>query len=211
MNIYFINKYASLKGPFDITDSHRNKIIKIGDVCLRDTQTGIAFMLVVSSVNSWNACLCAGIAQGDINLNANTLLFHFDGISKRSGDIQKLKVLNSIFCEPPLCDFFKNAIDILSYKCDFWNASVFYKIHTNTPIPVLDITNSKNRVGNVDVNRPLFWEYFNEDIQNTFFVERVEKKSLKSIYKAIREKHPNDFRQALKQFLEDNPNASIYD
>ena len=46
MNIYFVNRYSRLKGPFDIIDTIRKHIIKVGDICLRDTTGGVEFLVV---------------------------------------------------------------------------------------------------------------------------------------------------------------------
>lgn len=88
MNVYFVNRYSKLKGPFDIIDSNRQHIIKIGDICLRDTTEGVAFYVVYNTSNSWNSCKVVGIGDNDVLSNiGNTLLFSFDGLSRRKGDV----------------------------------------------------------------------------------------------------------------------------
>ena len=91
MTIYFINKKSTLNGPFDVTDAHFNKIIRIGDVCIRDTDCGMQFLLVVSNINRWSSCNCIGLSNViKHDIEANMLLFSFDGINRRKGDISSL-------------------------------------------------------------------------------------------------------------------------
>ena len=94
MNIYYVNRYSKYKGPFDIIDSNREHIIKGGDICLRDYIEGVAFLIVNSSDNSWNACKQVGIGNHDSLVDqGNTLLFSFDGLHRRKGNAALLKQL----------------------------------------------------------------------------------------------------------------------
>ncbi len=83
MNIYFINKKSTLKGPFDITNSLRQRFIRIGDVILRDTENGLTFNIVNSNINRWNSCKCISSVDSNLQMEGNTLLFFYDGISKQ--------------------------------------------------------------------------------------------------------------------------------
>ena len=75
MNIDFVNRHSKLKGPFDIIDSNRQHIIKVGDICLRDTVDGVSFYVVYNSTNMWNACKMVGIGRNDtLSETGNTLL-----------------------------------------------------------------------------------------------------------------------------------------
>ena len=125
MNIYFVNRYSKLKGPFDIIDSNRQHLIKVGDICLRDTIEGVAFYVVYNSTNMWNACKLVGVGRNETLPDiGNTLLFSFDGLSRRRGDITLIKLLTLCFREKVIDDFFRNAVDILEYKKDFWDGSL---------------------------------------------------------------------------------------
>ena len=77
-SIVFINKNSRLKGPFDITNAHRKKIMRVCDVCIRDTPKGLAFLLICSEINTWSSCRCIGITKGSIRSEGNTLLFSFE-------------------------------------------------------------------------------------------------------------------------------------
>ena len=112
MHIYFVNQYSKIVGPFDITDSNHQKNIRNGDVIIRDTSDGLCFLIVTSSINKWNRCKCIDTVQDHLKIEGNFLLFSFDGISKRFGDIQSITELNQLFNSPPCHDFFENALSI---------------------------------------------------------------------------------------------------
>lgn len=214
MNIYFVNKDSTLKGPFDITNSQRQRIIKIGDVILRETANGLAFNIVVANENKWSSCKCVECTDRNLNLEGNTLLFGFDGINKRMGNIKTIRKLKILFPTPPLLTFFENAISILSYQSDFWNLDIFYDIHKMTSIdlkqqnklpPHIETNNDK------DTNEYLFEMYMDEESELLFKSLLKQKTPLRSIYSEIRKLYPERFRKALKAFLKKHPNSTIYD
>lgn len=129
MNIYFVNRYSNYRGPFDISASNRKHIINVGDICLRDYKDGVDFLLVCSSENSWSACKRVGTGNnGEMSGCRDTLLFSFDGISRRKGNISLIKNLSTCFREKVVFDFFCNAIDILEYRRDSWDSSLFSRM-----------------------------------------------------------------------------------
>ena len=213
MNIYFVNRYSKLKGPFDIIDSDRKHIMKVGDICLRDTTSGVEFLVVHTSNNSWNTCKCVGLGKNDVLLNhGNTLLLSFDGLHKRKGNITLLNQLTTCFREKVIFDFFENAIDILEYNCDSWDASLFPKFFSPNQEFVklksveLNITHPNN------TSYPsVFSKYLSDELLTQLITYLKEGKTLKDAYNVIREKHPELFRKALMKFLIENPNGTIFD
>ena len=213
MIIYLVNRYARLKGPFDIIDSNREHIIKVGDICLRDTIEGVAFYVVCSSNNTWNACKLVGIGNNEsLPELGNTLLFSFDAIHKRKGNISLLKLVSSCFREKVIIDFICNAIDILEYKRDYWDLSLFQKLFDNKQELITTNEISKSRVTSSSVSFPShFAQYLNEDLLSLLSTTIKEGKSIKDAYFIIREKYPEQFRKALVKFLMENPSGTIYD
>ena len=129
MNIYYINRYSKYKGPFDIMDSNRERIIKVGDICLCDYLEGVAFLVVCESENSWKACKNIDIGNNSVlSSYGNMLLFSFDGFHKRKGNAYLIKQLLICYSEKVIIDFFKNAIDILEYKTDLWDVSIISQL-----------------------------------------------------------------------------------
>lgn len=212
MNIYFVNRRSKLKGPYDIIDSHRKKIIKVGDICLHDCDEGMSFLIVVGLENSWNACKRVGVGDhGAFSGIGNTLVFSFDGLHKRYGNVALIKQLQECFIEKTIVDFFNNAIDIILYKTDFWDASLLGQLYSTC-----------NNSINQDVIKPsviqttgdypsVFAKYLDETLMNLLTQCLDEGYVLKDAYKLLREKEPGLFRVALLEYLAENPNGTIYD
>ena len=141
MNIYLINRQASYKGPFDILGSNREQILNVGDVCLRETVDGIAFLYVYRTDNTWSSCLFVGIGTKNNLIGLEeSLLYSYDGVHKRQGDISLIKKLLHCFREKVIVDFFKNAIDILEFKNDAWDVRLFQEFFS----PVKELVSQKD-------------------------------------------------------------------
>lgn len=213
MNIYYVNKYSKLKGPFDIIDSNRQHIIKVGDICLRDTIDGVAFYVVYNSSNSWNSCKLVGNGANDtLSDIGNTLLFSFDGLSKRKGDIALIKQIRMCFREKVIDDFFCNALDILEYKKDFWEGSLFPQFFASSQ-ELVDRDEQNNLDESTDTNHypSIFAKYLNNELQELLINCLNEGNELKEAYQILRNKHPEMFRKALMKFLTENPSGTIFD
>ncbi len=213
MNIYLVNRYSKLKGPFDIIDSNHQCIMKVGDICLRDTIKGVAFYVVYNLTNAWNACNLVGIGRNDVLSEiGNTLLFSFDGLSKRKGNITLIKQIAPCFKEKVIDDFFRNAVDILEYKKDLWDGSLFPQFFASFQ-ELIERDELKRQGIKNDTNRypSVFAKYLSKDLLDLLTTSLNEGKELKDAYLTLREKHPVMFRKALKQFVIENPNSTIYD
>ena len=213
MNIYFVNRYSKLKGPFDIIDSNRQHIIKVGDICLRDTIEGVVFYVVYSSTNMWNACKLVGVGINDtLSEIGNTLLFSFDGLSRRKGDIKLIEQLTLCFREKVIDDFFRNAVDILEYKKDFWDGTLFPQFFASSQEYVHRDEKKKPDVSTETNYYPtVFSQYLSKELLELLTTSLNKGNELKEAYLILREKHPEMFRNALMKFLTENPSSSIYD
>lgn len=213
MNIYFVNRYSKLKGPFDIIDSNRQHIIKVGDICLRDTFEGVAFYVVYNSTNLWNACKLVGIGKNDVlSEKGNALLFSFDGLSRRKGDIALIKQIRVCFREKVIDEFFCNAVEILDYKKDFWEGSLFPQFFASSQ-ELVDRDEQKKPDESTDTNYypSIFAKYLSKELLELLISILNEGYELKEAYQILREKHPEMFREALMQFLTKNPSGTIFD
>lgn len=190
-------------------DAHRNKIIKIGDVCIREDSHVVSCLLVVSETNRWSACKCIGYAEGTLNLEGNTLLFSFDGLNGRYGKMNEIEALSTIFNEEPLHSFFSNASEILSYNRDLWDISTFGKILSLSPIELPTMVKEEPVTNIKGITK--FEGYLSEDSRTLFLSLHSEGQTLREAYQVVRQKYPDDFRQAMKCFLKENPQATIYD
>lgn len=210
MVIYFLNKKSTIKGPFDIMDAYRNRIMKVGDVCIREDNCGVSCLLIIDENNRWNTCKLIGYAKGNLRLEGNTLLFYFDGVSKRFGKIKECETICKLFTYEPLHSFFTNAVEILTYKCDQWNIATFSKILTLSPIKTPTIVKEEEHA-KYNTCITLFERYLSNESHHLFVELHSFENSLRKIYQEIRQKYPDDFRHAMKKFLTENPTKTIYD
>lgn len=213
MNIYYVNRNSNLKGPFDIIDSNRQHIIKVGDICLRDTSDGIAFYVVYNSSNSWNSCKVVGFGDNDtLSDIGNTLLFSFDGLSRRKGNIALIKQARMCFREKVIDDFFCNALDILEYKRDFWEGSLFPQFFASSQ-ELVDRDEQRKSDVSTDTNHypSIFAKYLNKELLEQLINSLNEGNELKEAYQNLRKEHPELFRKALMKFLTENPGGTIFD
>ena len=213
MNIYLVNRYSKFKGPFDIIGFNREHIIRVGDICLRDYVEGVAFLVVCSSKNSWNACKRVGIGNNEVlNGQGNTLLFSFDGLHKRKGNVFLIKQLSDCFREKVIVDFFTNAIDILEYKKDLWDVSLFSRFFASSQDLITRPETIKSSVIPNSRRYPsVFAKYLDDELLELLTASLNEGNGLKEAYMILRDKDPMLFRAALMKFLAENPKRTIFD
>lgn len=209
MIIYFVNKNSRIKGPYDILDSKRKRIINIGDICIREQEDKIDLMLVVSNVNKWNSCVLLGNACIKMEHDANMLLFEYNGTKQRQGNTNALEKLRNGLENTLLTQFFQNAVEILQYKRDFWEISVLENIYKYSS----EGTNAKFKIKKEDVlsKIPLFASYLRGNAADFFKRKYLVSENIKNVYQEIKAKYPDEFRRALIQFLGENPSCTIYD
>ena len=210
MNVYFVNKESTLKGPYDIVDATRTKIIRMGDVCIQESNQGLSVLLVVSSQNDWKYCKLLGHTKLNYNFGNNKLLFSFNGIKQRLGNQEILELLSCAFNNNKINLFFKNALNILTYQCDLWDVTTLNEL---LQVP---ISNGEKRF----IHKPhqsntkyvtLFESYLSKESQFIFEKLYNDKQPLKKIYTTIRQQYASDFRKALFKFIKEHPKKTIYD
>lgn len=214
MNIYFINRNSSWKGPFDVKDAKNNKILTLGDICIHDTKDGLVLLYVDCNVNTWNSCKIIGRGINDeFTQTGNTLLFSHNGISRRRGNIGLLKTLKSSFHHKYIDSFFTNAIEILEYKRDFWDFGIFqqlYKLISGSNCHVTCCQGIDKKQENYQRYPSLFASYFDETIVKEFFQSLDKGKTLRDAYNEIRNANPILFRNKFQSFFHDHPKKNIY-
>lgn len=215
MNIYFINRNSKWKGPFDVIDARNKRIINIGDVCLRDTNEGISFLLVENNTNKWNSCRTIGYGINEkFSQIGNSLLFSFDGVSNRHGNIDLLRTLVGCYTENRIIIFFSNAIEILEYEKDFWDFGVLQQLLT----PPQDVFNQQEgEMMEIKSNSSpkhfpsKFISYFDDSTIDKIISLLNSGKTLHESYAFIRNAQPAAFQTAFVKFLKENPEKTIYD
>ena len=211
MNIYFVSRKSRIKGPSEITDSNRKRIISVGDFCVREREYGIEILWVVQdNTSSWKACSLVASSSTPIACESNTLLFAYDGASLRHGNLSLLRNLALVF-EGNAHEFFQNAVSILTYQEDCWDVRIFQSFHESAH--VLEEPLSKDVQLSVEepFMRLLFLNYLPEPLKREFRDLINQGLDSKQAYATLRTNHSVDFYKALEIFLRDNPTSTIYD
>lgn len=169
MNVYFVNRYSKIKGPFDVFNNNRKQLLNVGDICLRSCDDGIAFLLLSSSDNTWNSCKQIGLGENNVltELN-NQLLFSFDGLHKRIGNLVLIRKFSAAFKEKVIVDFFQNAIDILAYKRDNWDVSLFSRFLS----PKEELTNNVYKEN--DYNTEQHSSFFDKPKEKNLYINNID-------------------------------------
>lgn len=211
MNIYFVSRKSRIKGPSEITDSSRRRVISVGDFCVRECEHGIEILWVVQdNMSSWKACSRVAFTSTPIECKANTLLFAYDGASLRHGNLAILQKLILVF-EGKARDFFQNAVSILTYQDDCWDAQIFQSFHESARILKESLSNNVQAHVEEPFMHLLFLNYFEEPLKRDFYDLISQGLEVKQSYATLRANHGKDFYKALENFLKDNPTRTIYD
>ena len=144
----------------------------------------------------------------NLRLEGNTLLFSFDGLSRRYGKMHEIETLCAIFNDEPLHSFFTNASEILAYKRDLWDVLTFSKMLSLSPLETPTMVREEPATHNRGITK--FERYLSKDSRTLFLSLHSQDKTLREAYQIVRENYPDDFRKAMKQFLRENPQATIY-
>ena len=205
MNIYIVNRQSHYKGPFDIIDSYRKQLINVGDVCLRESEDGIAFLFVYKTENTWSSCLCVGVGRYNTsNQLKESLLFSFDGIHGRKGNASTLNQLLLCFREKVIVDFFINAIDILKFKKDTWDLTLFQQFFS--PVKTL-ISQEESDVfePKPDNDRPMpsgvVVKEVKKENDSTFLINQSSNKETRKLFKQYKNGDKKAFDKLVKENL----------
>lgn len=205
MNIYIVNRPSHYKGPFDIIDSYRKQIINVGDVCLRETVDGIAFLFVYKTENAWGSCLCVGVGRFNTSDQLKeSLLFSFDGIHGRKGNTSMLNQLLACFREKVIVDFFINAIDILKFKKDTWDLSLFQQFFS--PVKTLISPDESDELeSKLDNDSPkpsgVVVKEVKKESDSTFLINQSSDKETRRIFKQYKNGDKKAFDELVKENL----------
>lgn len=212
MKVYYINENCTFKGPCDILCPDLSPMLRIGDICIRESAKGISILLIVSSTNKWSRCLCLYSCPQKTNRLGNSLVFSYDGLNKRYCNVVIIKQLLDILQNTKIRCLFQNLFDIANYKSDLIDF---------TPIANYLTINMDHNESNKDCSETaikkemrtnfLFEEYLSDDAATTFATLFNQGYTPKDAYKRTRELYPASFRCSLKKFLHEHPKSNIYD
>ena len=120
-------------------------------------------------------------------------------LAERYGDKKVLYALSEVFRNECLRNFIINAIDILSYKTDMWDAhniSAIYMMPTKED-------------GSSPCKRQKFTDYLPTNLKDLFRNLVKQGKSRQEALKIIKEKNHKDFMSTYNLFKKDHPEKTI--
>lgn len=209
MIIYYINSKSTAIGPSQIIDCHQKMNLCLGDLCVRINGFYAEFIVLDKQLNSslkWEDYLLVERTIVDLHRLpiANCTLFSFCNTAGRSGKIEVLTLLTSVFHSEQVKNVLDNAINILTYKEDRWNCFYFNSLLLNLQTRDLEVDNSERVL-------PLFYDYLPIDTKQYFDKIYVDKtKSLRDVFMAVRNKYNKEFVEAMQNYHKTYPNKTIY-
>lgn len=133
------------------------------------------------------------------NIGESTVVIDYADMKQLNGDIQFIKFLLTVFSTPEVKSYLNNALNILSFADNKWDAAIIQNLISYKPAQVSTI------------HRMSFIDYLGEK-EKVFCVNLLESGlSPKEAFRKIKDEYPSVFSKALKLFKRDNPNLSIFD
>lgn len=216
MRIYFINKNSKLKGPGYVNLADGKKL-DVGDICIV-CNTSMDYpskvLLLNENMEAWEKCTLIEECSTPITDEwPNFLLYSFDGVSNRQGEIDSLNVLSELFDDSIFGKLLRNAISILKYESDHLEAEILIDILSAQRNNKTDRTNSKNEnthFASSEIEKKNFLDFLPLDIRQEIYSMLNSNIIAKEVLENIRSKYGVQFRKAFLDFKKIDPNGSIY-
>lgn len=211
MKIYFVNFHCNTASPADLKLSCELKIQE-GDICIRNLGNALNALFVTNPQFEWEKLPLISFSLNSLSIDwGNSLLYSFDGIDERHGNIVRLKQLSRCFSDKIFNNFLSEVIAILNYEKDLIDLAVLKTIiesRKNTPnkSPHHFPTTTAPQYSQKNVS---FFSCLSCELQNEV-IQRLKMDTPKRVLHHIRTVYPKDFRIAFKEFNEENPNGNIY-
>lgn len=171
--------------------------VTLGDVIITKSAQGYSFYIVledgmkcVETVDSLKIIAC---------LSGAHMVFSMQPLAERHGDKKVLYALSEVFRNELLRNFIINAIDILSYKTDMWDA------HNISAIYLMPTKEN----GASPCNQQKFTDYLPTNLKELSRNLVEQGKSRQEALKIIKEKNHKDFISAYSLFKKDHPEKTI--
>lgn len=213
MKIHYISESSSLKKPIQFQKSGV-RFINNGDICIKANcnSNSLKVLFINDSDANWSQCSIIGTSiTKPTHDPGNTLLFSYDGINKRSGNLGFLIQLSDCFSEDSsISKLLKNAIKILKYQEDSFDFDIISKIMVvQNEISSNPQISEKAESNDAQVAVPLS-PFLPLETNKILFEYLKSGMSLYESYNKIRETHKRVFIQACMEFASKYPGKSIY-
>lgn len=133
------------------------------------------------------------------NVGDYAVVMDYADMKQRDGDIQFIKFLLTVFSTSEVKSYLNNALNILSFVDNKWDATIIQNLISFKPIQ------------DTNILRVSFIDYFEEKEKNYCLSLLESGLSKTEAFRKIKEEYPFVFSKALRLFKRDNPNLSIYE
>lgn len=211
MKIYFVNFHCTTTSPADLT-LPCGLNIQEGDVCIRSYEDTLHALFVINPLIEWKKLPLISSSFNTLSISwGNSLLYSFNGIDGRFGNLKRLELLSQCFSDKIFHNFLAEVIAILKYEKDLIDLAVLKTLiesgrgTTNKPLhhsPTTEATHNFHE--NIS-----FFSCLSVELQNEV-AQKLEKDTPQRVLRHIRTAYPKEFRIAFKEFNEKNPDGNIY-
>lgn len=212
MIIYFIGKNSNLKSPKELS-KRGGIVLSYGDILIRASSRGYEAYLIENPEKEWGKNRLVALSVDSKNLNWNNfLVYSFDGVDKRRGNVEALKILVSIFRDTVLESVFRAAEDILSFKADRWDTACLIKLYVSNAQAPTTIPCPKEEPNNLETSPSeiSFISYLPISLQEIARKRLKGGESPKEVISFLRKTESQKFRSAFECFATEHPLKSIY-
>lgn len=221
MIIYYLSECSSIKCPINIQNDGK-VIMRVGDICILSNKNGTKAVIINDVRDKWSNCALVALSKIKLKEDPGSLLLYsYDGITSRKGDILFIRKFQEIFKKDSyFLDFLISAEKILSYQMDVFPSQVLLNIYSvpyrnvNSHNENLkkDIDNKKDVITEKNVNNMMvpLGSFLPSNIENELLNYISLGKTLFESYGIIKNKYPKDFTRACILFAEKYPDTSIY-
>ncbi len=181
MTIIFVDK-AIYKNPIDFVKNYPELHITTGDYCLlKGIMSSYKFIAInspVNSVSTWDQYpILDRLPNEGFSFQSDSMMFSYDASSGRHGNKKDLKKIQKYCASDIVRNFIGNAIEILDFHTDRWDAEVLVsiiKLSSNQK----NKENKKAKTDSLKKNLPFFTAFVGESIPRLEF-KRLENLGVK--------------------------------
>ena len=209
MYIYFVSGKYAANAPYGILDARHKPLLGVGDICILSVENGMEVRVINENTTDWDSCgFLDMIYTKEVIGQNNTVLFFFDGISRRRGDKTSLNFLAGACRSKSLKKLFLFAVGILDYKEDGLDSGLYCQL-----LAEAGRGNSMNLPDAIESSNGAkpFVEYLGE-IERALFFENTHKgNDAIDSFQRVRCTYPKTFRKSLLRYFQDCPGGNIFD
>ena len=211
MKIYYVNSQSTTASPVDLK-LPCGLNIQEGDICIRSFEDTLLALLVINPQIEWEKLPCISSCFNALSIRwGNSLLYSFNGIDGRYGNLERLELLSRCFSDKIFHNFLAEVIAILKYEKDLIDLAVLKTLmESGEGAHNISLRHSTT---SVLIQYPLknvsFFSCLSGELQNEVAL-KLERDTPQRVLRHIRTAYPKEFRIAFKEFNEKNPDGNIY-